>query len=99
MAADYIDRTALTEQFSTLAIRYAAMGFEEVAQNYNWAVSVLDGAPAADVAEVVRCRACKYVRPVVQACDGRQVGIWCYLRDADDIGEDDFCSRGVRKDV
>ena len=55
-------------------------------------------APAADVAEVVRCRDCKYVRPVIQACDGRQVGVWCYLRDADDIGEDDFCSQGERKD-
>ena len=55
-------------------------------------------APAADVAPVVRCRDCKYVRPAIQACDGRQVGVWCDLRDADDIGEDDFCSQGERKD-
>lgn len=53
MAADYINRTALTEQLSMLATRYAALGREKVAQDYNWAVSVLDGAPAADVVEVV----------------------------------------------
>lgn len=62
------------------------------------AMDIIKAVPAADVAEVVRCRDCKYVRPTVQACDGRQVGIWCYLRDADDIGEDDFCSQGERKD-
>lgn len=50
---DYIDRAALTEQLLTLATRYAALGREKVAQDYNWVITVLDSAPAADVAEVV----------------------------------------------
>lgn len=100
MAADYINRTALTEQLSTLAIRYAAMGFEKVAQNYNWAVSVLDGAPAADVAEVVRCRDCAkhYVVLGRDMCAKNASGSGDHLIGLSATLPDAFCSRGVRKD-
>lgn len=51
--ADYIDRAALTEQLRTIMTRYFAQGRVDVAKDYNWAITVLDSAPAADVAEVV----------------------------------------------
>jgi hypothetical protein len=53
--------------------------------------------PAADVAEVVRCASCKYVRPTVNAHTGEQVGIWCCLHDVLNVGPDDYCSRGEKK--
>ena len=53
--------------------------------------------PAADVAEVVRCASCKYVRPTVNAHTGEQVGIWCCLHDILNVGPDDYCSRGEKK--
>lgn len=51
--AAYIDRAALTEQLRTIMTRYFAQGRVDVAKDYNWAITVLDSAPAADVAEVV----------------------------------------------
>ena len=54
--AEYIDREALCRQLSLLAERYNALGNVRVAQDYNWAVTVLDGAPAEDVAPVVHGR-------------------------------------------
>lgn len=55
--------------------------------------------PAADVAEVVRCASCKYVRPTVNAHTGEQVGIWCCLHDILNVSPDDYCSRGEKKGV
>lgn len=51
--AAYIDRAALTEQLRTIMTRYFAQGRVDVAKDYNWAITVLDSAPAADVTEVV----------------------------------------------
>ena len=51
--ADYIDRGALAEQLRTIMERYFAQGRVEVAEDYNWAITVLDSAPAADVVPVV----------------------------------------------
>ena len=53
--------------------------------------------PAADVAEVVRCKDCKYVRPTVNGHAGEQEGIWCYLHDISNVSPDDYCSRGEKK--
>ena len=53
--------------------------------------------PAADVAEVVRCASCKYVRQTVNAHTGEQVGIWCCLHDILNVSPDDYCSRGEKK--
>ncbi len=55
--------------------------------------------PAADVAEVVRCRDCEYVRPTVNAHTGEQVGIWCALHDILNVSPDDYCSRGEKKEA
>ena len=53
--------------------------------------------PAADVAPVVRCRDCEYVRPTVNASTGERVGIWCYLHDISNVSLDDYCSQGKKK--
>lgn len=53
--------------------------------------------PAADVAEVVRCKDCEYVRPTINVHTGEQAGIWCALHDILNVGPDDYCSRGEKK--
>ena len=57
----------------------------------------LQKVPAADVAPVVRCRDCEYVRPTVSASTGERVGIWCALHDILNVSPDDYCSRGEKK--
>lgn len=58
--------------------------------------SILD-MPAADVAEVVRCRGCEYLRPTINVHTGKQAGIWCALHDILNVSPDDYCSRGEKK--
>ena len=53
--------------------------------------SVFRDTPAADVAEVVRCRDCKYL---VNATINANGFLICDISDMD-IAPDDFCSRGV----
>ena len=90
--ADYIDRAALTEQLLTLATRYAALGREKVAQDYNWVITALDSAPAADVAEVVQCKYCAYLgAPLSGGCYDCKKYMLPYCR------PDDFCSYGERR--
>lgn len=62
--ADYINRQALVEKLATLATRYNALGRVKVAQDYNWAITVLEGEPAADVAPVVRGKPITRIREV-----------------------------------
>lgn len=97
--AEFIDREALRRQLSLLAERYTALGNVRVAQDYNWVVTVLDGAPVEDVAPVVRCRDCKFMVPEKILCAGQTyvVGYKCDLRDAFSLRTDDYCSRGVRR--
>ena len=91
--ADYIDRAALTEQLRTIMTRYFAQSRVDVAKDYNWAITVLDSAPAADVAEVVRCKDCKY-----GSYDSKPDGAMVCLRTKDGFWwkETDFCSYGER---
>lgn len=88
---DYIDRGALTEQLRTIMTRYFAQGRVEVAKDYNWAITVLDSAPAADVAEVVRCKYCAYLgAPLSAGYYDCKKYMLPYCR------PDDFCSYGER---
>lgn len=63
------------------------------------AEAAINAVPAADVAPVVRCRDCEYVRPTVSASTGERVGIWCYMHDIPNISPDDYCSQGQKKGV
>lgn len=55
------------------------------------AVKLLEKVPAADVAEVVRCRDCKHL---VNATINANGFLICDISDME-IAPDDFCSRGV----
>ena len=93
--ADYIDRGAQAEQLRTIMERYFAQGRVEVAKDYNWAITVLDSAPAADVAPVVRCKDCKYVRNLGFNFGGlRHDSYFCVYNGPVSTGGDDFCSHG-----
>lgn len=48
--------------------------------------------PSADVVEVVRCKDCKYYREMYKLCSCRHDKWNVYLN------EDDFCSRGEKRD-
>lgn len=61
-------------------------------------IDALENIPAADVAPVVRCEKCEYVRAKVNRHTGEQVGVWCCLWDEIDISADDYCSRGKPKE-
>ena len=67
---------------------------------YTFGVDVvrkLHEVPAADVAPVVRCENCEYVRPAISVHTGKRVGIWCALHDILNVSPDDYCSRGKKK--
>lgn len=89
MTADLIDRkTALDAIKQTVWLTKDA---KEVLQE------AIEKLPSADAIEVVRCKDCKHY----QFADNRAFGFpvkrceWTGLEDVDD---DDFCSRGERKD-
>ena len=90
MPDEYISREAALADFESCN-----------AENPNWTPqrvkTLLLRQPAADVAEVVRCASCEYVRPTVNAHTGEQVGIWCALHDILNVSPDDYCSRGEKK--
>ena len=58
-------------------------------KNYNFVLTVIEGAPTVDAAEVVRCKDCKHFDPDSSVC---KYSGW--LMD----GGSDFCSRGIDKD-
>lgn len=58
-------------------------------------ISLLKNAPAADVAEVVRCKDCKYVRNLGFNFGGlRHDSYFCVYNGPVSTGGDDFCSHG-----
>ena len=90
MADEYISREAALADFESCN-----------AENPNWTPqrvkTLLLRQPAADVAEVVRCRDCEYLRPTINVHTGKQAGIWCALHDILNVSPDDYCSRGEKK--
>lgn len=85
MPDEYISREAALEITTRTCGDYAA-AFAEIRK-----------LPAADVAEVVRCRDCEYLRPTINVHTGKQAGIWCALHDILNVSPDDYCSRGEKK--
>ena len=59
------------------------------ADGWNAAIDIIESAPTADVAEVVRCKDCKFFFRGKRCCCEKFAGI---------VTEDDFCSRGERND-
>lgn len=88
MMARYVDIDDIIKTFEKLHGEESAL---LNCYNADWIVSFLEAQPAADVAEVVRCKDCKHLNPMGSG------GYRKCLRDNLWKDTDDFCSRGERK--
>lgn len=88
-----IDADALGEKLETLMKKYAAMGKQNVAQDYNFVLTVLACAPTVDAVEVVRCKDCVWYEK------GKNYMPYCnnYASLTDHVSDETFCSYGERK--
>ena len=104
MATEYIEREAVKRELLSWAV---CINHPEYLIKDD-ALHVIDSIPAADVAEVTRCRDCKYWGDEygkLQHSDGvlfARCKVHNYLIDGRHTGwcptENDFCSYGERKD-
>ena len=97
MPDEYISREAAIEEIDKWLDSVGTALVGKGLSYYGELIGCIEDARAADVAEVVRCASCKYVRPTVNAHTGEQVGIWCCLHDILNVSPDDSCSRGEKK--
>ena len=97
MPDEYISREAAIEEIDKWLDDVGQALVGKGLSYYGELIGCIEDARAADVAEVVRCASCKYVRPTVNAHTGEQVGIWCCLYDILNVSPDDYCSRGEKK--
>ena len=88
MMARYVDIDDIIKTFEKLHGEESAL---LNCYNADWIVSFLEAQPAADVAEVVRCKDCKHLNPMGSG------GYRKCLRDNLWKDTDDFCSRGERR--
>ena len=88
MAKEYIEREAAKRELLSWAV---SINHPEYLIKDD-ALHVIDSIPAADVAEVTRCRECKHCDPENYHCD-HHMGTVAPLRRE----PDDFCSYGERK--
>ena len=99
MPDEYISREAAIEEIDKWLDSVGTALVGKGLSYYGELIGCIEDARTADVAEVVRCASCKYVRPTVNAHTGEQVGIWCCLHDILNVSPDDYCSRGEKKGV
>lgn len=83
-----IDADALGEKLEALMQKYAAAGKPNVAQDYNFVLTVIEGAPTVDAVEVVRCKDCRHFDPGSGVC---KYSGWL-------MGGSGFCSLGFNKE-
>lgn len=90
--ARMIDAEALAKAFA----EFLAKSYFGLLRTPTWddAMDVFCEAPKIDAVEVVRCKDCKFYNPHIRECEG--FGKWFGLED--EWGDNDFCSRGERKD-
>lgn len=93
MAMRLGDLDKLANELQAFAIRYAEQGLTEVAKCYNFACTVIDNAPTADVAPVVHARWVKLGEADYQCSS-------CGFRftSGDDISEFKHCRCGAKMD-
>lgn len=95
---EYISRKAaiayIRKQSEECQKAFEELGGESgiYADAYNDLAEDFYSIPAADVAPVVRCKACKYYKPDEYECGCDFAGGLPYVK------ENDFCSYGKRKD-
>lgn len=64
-------------------------------KTYSEIIALADAVPAADVAEVVRCKDCKYQNKGQNECESWNMceyRSWLYFP----VNDDDYCSKGER---
>lgn len=91
--ARLINADALGEKLEALMQKYAAAGKPNVAQDYNFVLTVIECAPTADAVEVVRCKDCKWYvedREFPPFCDNPICGM-------QHPNDETFCSYGERR--
>ena len=94
---DYIKRDALLEARELAICAYENAGVFNADAIRNHLKPLLDAAvdtPAADVAEVVRCKDCEYLVNTTINANGFLI---CDISDME-IASDDFCSYGERRE-
>lgn len=87
--AEYINKDKVVDGLS-----YIRSKWDEAERAFK---DYLNGFPAADVVDVVRCKDCKHY----EFADNRAFGFpvrRCEWTGFEDIDEDDFCSRGEKKE-
>ena len=87
MAKEYIEREAAKRELLSWAV---SMNHPEYLMRDD-ALHIIDSIPAADVAEVVRCKDCKYM---TQWAYGRYCTVWDGVNG---MGDDGFCNYGERR--
>lgn len=97
-----IDADALMEQVKAIHRAVDTSGINrDYDTGFHSATSQIQGLieymPTIDAVEVVRCRDCKYIRPMIDAVTGEEDGYYCALN-LGEVGFDDFCSNGERKE-
>lgn len=90
---EYIDRKVLLKEIEGAFPSLSLLQQPNVAAIRDYVKMM----PAADVVEVVRCKKCKYIRPVVNEYTHDVTGLWCSLFDIENVAENHFCSYGERR--
>ena len=80
--AEYIEREALPG---------ANTNDNDYADGWNECLEAINAIPAADVRPVVLCKDCMYFQK-------DENGRWCFNNYENELRDDDFCSRGKRKE-
>ena len=91
MMPRYIDADVMKKN---LEENYVFIGFADL---LNDIIEVIDTQPTADVVEVVRCKDCKHY----EWADNRAFGMptkYCSWTGFEDVDDNDFCSRGERRE-
>ena len=94
-----IDAEAFEEKIENLITRFKALGRKQVAEDYNFVLTVLSTAPTIEAKPVVHCKDCKYnvanrQQDPLDITD--YTDIVCDYFMTDGMKADDFCSKGVK---
>lgn len=83
------------EKYNDLSAREKNEYLFGLQQRLETCIDVVEDAPTVDAVEVVRCKDCKHYRPYAGVADG-----YCHMAEwyKRYQYENDFCSRGERKD-
>lgn len=94
--AEYIDRDALVRQIICNIAEYVGAPDDVLKhdEQCNYAINMIEDAPAADVAPVVRCKDCKYWQDNNDGYPHEE----CRWGHGETPDANDFCSHGERKD-